>query len=53
MLSYSAAKAVGKQEEREGCLELRRLSSQGTVTHQGALLSWRWLNICLLMGSSE
>jgi len=29
------------------------LSSQVTVTRDGALLSWSWLNTCLLMGSSE
>ena len=29
------------------------LSSQVTVMCDGALLSWRWLNTCLPMGSSE
>jgi len=29
------------------------LSSQVTVTCDGALLSWRWLDTGLLMGSSE
>jgi len=29
------------------------LSSQVTITRDGALLSWRWLNICLPVGSSE
>jgi len=29
------------------------MSSQVTVTRDGALLSWRWLNIGLLVGSSE
>jgi len=27
--------------------------SQVTVTRDGALLSWEWLNTCLLMGSGE
>jgi len=29
------------------------MSSQVTVTRDGALLSWRWLNISLLVESSE
>jgi len=29
------------------------LSSQVTVMHGGALLSWRWLNIYLERGSGE
>lgn len=29
------------------------LSFQVTVTHDGALLSWRWLNICRPIGSGE
>jgi len=29
------------------------MSSQVTVMRDGALLSWRWLNIDLLVGSSE
>jgi len=33
--------------------EWRRLSSQVTATHNGALLSWGWLNTCLLTGSGE
>lgn len=35
------------------CWELRHLSSQVTVVHDGALLSWERLNTCLLMWSSE
>ena len=38
---------------RVGCLEGWRLPSQGTIMHDGALLSWTWLNTCLLMGSNE
>ena len=29
------------------------MSSQVTIGHDGALLSWRWLNTCLPMGSAE
>ena len=43
----------GEEEERGGCSEWCRLPSQVTVTRGGALLSWRWLNTCLLMGSCE
>ena len=46
-------KSWGKKEKGGGCSELWHLSSQITVTRDGALLSWRWLNTCLLMGSSE
>jgi len=46
-------KSCGKEGGREGCLELWRLSSQVTVTCDGALLSWRWPNTCLSVGSSE
>jgi len=48
----SATKVGGKKEEG-GHLELRCLSSKVTVMHDTVLLSWRWLNTCLLMGSSE
>ena len=44
---------LGEGKGREGCSEWWCLSSQGTVTCDGALLSWTWLNTCLLMGSSE
>ena len=44
---------LGEVEGRGGCLEWWCLSSQVSVTHDGALLCWRWLNTCLLMGSSE
>ena len=36
-----------------GRLELRRLSSQVTVTHDAAPLSWKRLDTCLPMGSRE
>ena len=44
---------LGEEEGRGGCLESWCLSSQVTITHDGALLSWRWLNTCLPTGSSE
>ena len=53
-VSCSAYKAGGRR--RKGgrtCLKWQRLSSQVTIRCDGALLSWRWLNTCLLMGSSE
>lgn len=42
-----------RREAGGGCLELRHLSSQVTVMHEEALLSWKQPNICLLIGSSE
>lgn len=36
-----------------GSLEGWCLSSQVTIMLDGALLSWRWLNTCLSLGSSE
>jgi len=48
----SAVKA-GERRRKRGCLELLRLSSQVTVTYDEALLSWKWLNICLLIESSD
>jgi len=51
MSSRSAHKAGGRRKG-EGRLEQWRLSSQVTVMHDGALLSCRWLNTCLPMGSS-
>ena len=50
MMSCSAYKAGRRQGGRS---EWWRLSSQVTIMRDGALLSWRWLNTCLLMGSSE
>ena len=44
---------LGEEEGRRAHLERWRLSSQVTVTRDGALLSWRWLNSCLTMGSGE
>lgn len=45
-------KAVGK-EEKEGTLGFWCLSSPGSVTCEGALLSWEWLNTYSPMGSSK
>lgn len=42
-----------RREAGGGCLELRHLSSQVTAMHHEILFSWKWLNICLLMGSKE
>ena len=44
---------LGEEEGSGGHLALWRLSSQVTVTRDGALLSWGWLNTCLPMGSGE
>jgi len=52
MMSHSATKAGGRRR-KGGCSEFWPLSSQVTITRDGALLSWRWLNICLPVGSSE
>ena len=38
---------LGEEGGRGGCWEWRRLSAQVTVTCDGALLSWRWLDTCL------
>ena len=43
----------GKKKEGGECSEWWCLSSQVMFTHDGALRCWRWLNTCLLMGSSE
>jgi len=48
--SCSAIKAGGREEE---FLELWCFSSQVTVLLDEALLSWRWLNTSLLIGSSK
>lgn len=40
------------REERR-MVQLQCLSSQEIITCDGALLSWRWLNICLPMGRNE
>lgn len=42
-----------KKESKGLCSELRHLSSQVTAMHHEILFSWKWLNICLLMGSKE
>jgi len=56
-MSYSAIQAGGRRR-KQGHLELWYLFSkcfQVFSNHYGdeALLSWRWMNICLPMGSSE
>jgi len=51
MTSRSAYKAG---EEGRGDIQSDGiLFSQVTITPDGLLLSWRWLNTCLAMGSSE
>ena len=50
MASCSAYKAGGRR--KRGHSELWHLPSQVTITRDGALLSWRWLNTCLPMGNS-
>lgn len=43
-----------EEEERRGSIQRNSiLSSQVTVTHDGALLSWGWVNTCLPMKSGE
>jgi len=44
---------VGEERGRGGSSEWWHLSSQVTITYDGALLSWRWLNTGLTMGNSE
>jgi len=44
---------LGEEEGRGGHLEWWRLSSWVIFMHDGALLSWRWLNTHLLMGSGK
>jgi len=53
MMSCSADKAGGRRRKRGNILSYGVLPSQVTVMHDGALLSWRWLNTCLPMGRSE
>ena len=43
----------GGRRKKGVCSEWWHLSSQVTITRDGALLSWRWLNTCLPMGSAE
>ena len=50
--SWSAYK-VGRRRRKGGHLEWWCLSSQLISMHAGALLSWRWLNTCLMMESTE
>lgn len=42
-----------ERRRKEGCLWLRGLSSQVPMRYAEAMLSRRWLGICLLMGNSE
>jgi len=46
-------KTGGEEGGKGECLLLFHLSSQVAFMRDGALLSWGWLNTCLLMGSSE
>jgi len=48
-----SAMTAGGRWRKGGCSERWHLFSQVTITHDGALLSWRWLNTCLPMGSKE
>ena len=41
------------QHIKGGDIQSDSICLQVTVKHDGALLSWRWLNTCLLMGRSE
>jgi len=52
-MSCSAIKFRERRRKGEECLELWCLSFQVIVMHDGALVSWKWLNVCLLMGNSE
>lgn len=47
MTSYSAY-AAGRRRRNDGIL-----SSHVTLTDNGVLLSWEWMNTCLPMGCSE
>lgn len=42
-----------KEERREECLQLWHLSSQVSVMHNKAVLSWNCQNVCLPMGSNK
>lgn len=44
---------VGRRKKEVGCLEEWPLSSQVTITCDGALLSWIQLNTCLPMEKNE
>jgi len=46
-------KKLGEEEGSGGHSEWWRFSSQVTVSRDGALLSWGWLNTCLPTRSSE
>jgi len=46
-------KKLEKEGGREGHLKLWCLSSQLTFMHDEVLLSWKWLNSCLPVQSSE
>lgn len=50
---YTVYKAERAEEGRGRHLEGWCLSSQVDVVHDGALLSWRWLKICLPIGICE
>jgi len=45
---------VGEEEGKGGHIQNYSIGfPKLAVTRDGALLSWRWLNTCLTMGSSE
>jgi len=46
-ITFSNKSCGEKRRKGEGTFRDMRLSSQVTIRHNGALLSWRWLNICL------
>jgi len=51
VMSWSTIKSR-EEGGRGGHSELWPLSSQVTIMCDGALLSWKWLNTCLLMGNT-
>ena len=62
LLDFNAQQLkVGEEGRRVGSSELCLYqdiqmlvcTSQVTITHGKALLYWKWLNICLPIGSSE
>ena len=52
MMSFSATKDGGRTR-KERTFRVRAYISQVTFMCHGALLSWRWLNTSLPIGSSE
>ena len=50
--SCSVYKVGGRRKKKEEG-DIWSLSSQVIIMHDGALLSWGWLNTCLPMGGGE